>query len=94
MYLKRTRLPHVVTLADGTSLSRADLPDPKTRRWVASRKAVVVHAVDGGLLDVEEACKLYNLSVEELDSWRQAVAQFGVSALKTTSLQKYRQMEN
>lgn len=93
MYLKRTHLPHVVTLDDGSTLSRADLPDPKTRRWVASRKAVVVQAVAAGLIDAEEACKIYGLSEEELEGWRQAVEQFGVSALKTTALQKYRQLE-
>ena len=83
----------MVTLHDGRTLSRADLPDPETRRWVASRKAVVVHAVDAGLIDTDEACALYALSEEELDGWRNAVASFGEPALKTTALQKYRQME-
>ena len=93
MYIKRPAGPRMVTLADGTHLSRADLPSPKTTRWVASRKAAVVRAVDAGLIETEEACEMYGLSEEELDSWRSAVAEFGVGALKTTALQRFRQVE-
>ncbi len=90
MYVKREPGPRVVELPDGTSMTRADLPDPKTRRWVASRKAAVVRAVDAGLITAEHACETYGLSSEELDGWRTAVTTFGEGALKTTSLQKYR----
>ncbi|WP_159810061.1 CtrA inhibitor SciP [Litoreibacter roseus] len=93
MYLKRQAGPHLVELPDGTTMTRADLPDPSTRRWVASRKAAVVRGVDAGLLTKKEACDLYNLSEEELSSWRTAVSVFGENALKTTALQKYRQPE-
>jgi len=93
MYLKRPDGPRVVTLPDGTSLSRADLPSAQTSRWVARRKAVVVKAVEAGLIDAAEACEMYNLSQEELESWCAAVATFGERALKTTALQRYRQVE-
>ncbi len=83
----------MVTLPDGSTLSRADLPSEKTSRWVASRKAMVVKAVDAGLLDNKEACATYGLSEEELESWRVAVAEFGEGALKTTALQKFRQLD-
>jgi hypothetical protein len=43
----------------------AELPSPSTKRWVARRKAVVVAAVRSGLLSLQEACRRYNLSVEE-----------------------------
>lgn len=90
MYLKRPSGPRVVTLKDGSTLSRADLPSVNTTRWVASRKAVVVKAVEAQLLDFNEACDMYALSEEELESWRLAVSEFGESALKTTALQRYR----
>ncbi|MDA8747313.1 DUF1153 domain-containing protein [Litoreibacter sp.] len=93
MYIKRSNGPHMVALPDGTHLSRADLPSEKTTRWVASRKAAVVRAVDAGLIDNEEACEMYGLSEEELDSWRAAVAEYGVGALKTTALQRFRQSD-
>lgn len=94
MYLKKETGPRMVTLPDGKTMSRADLPDPATRRWVASRKALVVRAVDAQLLTPAEACAIYELSEEELTSWRNAVADHGVKALRATSLQNYRQNES
>ena len=93
MYLKRPAGPRVVTLEDGSSLSRSDLPSVNTCRWVAGRKAVVVKAVQSGLIDAAEACEMYNLSQEELESWCAAVRDFGETALKTTALQRFRQVE-
>ncbi|MEL6643540.1 MAG: DUF1153 domain-containing protein [Pseudomonadota bacterium] len=91
MYLKKVDGPRAVTLSDGTVMTRADLPDPSTRRWVASRKAAVVRAVEHGLMTKQEALDRYGLSEEEFDSWQSAVAQHGEAALKATSLQRYRQ---
>lgn len=92
MYLKRVDGPRQVTLPDGTIISRADLPDPKTRRWVASRKAIVVKAVLYGLITEESARERYSLSEEEFAAWREAVEMHGEGALKITQLQKYRQL--
>ncbi|PJF10714.1 DUF1153 domain-containing protein [Pseudorhodobacter sp. MZDSW-24AT] len=92
MYLKRVDGPRQVTLPDGSILTRADLPAPDTRRWVASRKAVVVRAVVHGLITEAEALERYALSEEEFALWRQAVAQHGENALKVTALQRYRQL--
>ena len=91
MYLKKVDGPRTVTLPDGTVMSRAYLPEPGTRRWVASRKAAVVRAVSAGLLKSEEACTLYGLSEEELQAWCEAVQTHGEAALKATALQRYRQ---
>ena len=91
MYLKKVEGPRAVTLPDGTVMTRADLPDPATRRWVASRKAAVVRAVAHGLLGEDEALKRYGLSQEEFEGWQSAVAQHGEAALKATSVQRYRQ---
>lgn len=92
MYLKKIDGPRTVTLPDGSILSRADLPAPDTRRWVASRKAVVVRAVEHGLITREEAIRTYALSVEEYELWRDAVRNHGEVGLKVTGLQKYRQL--
>ena len=91
MYLKKLDGPRAVKLPDGTVMTRADLPDPKTRRWVASRKAAVVRAVSAGLLSRGSAIDLYALSEEELDEWFSAVETHGEAALKATALQRYRQ---
>jgi hypothetical protein len=92
MYLKRVDGPRQVTLPDGSTLSRADLPPPDTRRWVASRKALVVRAVVAGLITEAEALARYDLSAEEFALWRDAVAAHGEAALKVTAIQKYRQL--
>ena len=92
MYLKKIEGPRAVTLPGGEVLTRADLPDPETRRWVASRKAAVLRAISAGLISHEEACELYKLSDEELESWARAVYRHGEAALKTTRIQEYRQL--
>ncbi|MGB0660141.1 MAG: DUF1153 domain-containing protein [Mangrovicoccus sp.] len=92
MYIRKVDGPRLVTLPDGAKLTRADLPSKNTRRWVASRKATVVKAVVHGLITAQEAIDTYDLSEEEFESWVAAVENHGESALKTTSLQKYRQL--
>ena len=91
MFLRRIEGPRAVTLPDGTIMTRADLPPAKTRRWVASRKALVVRAVVHGLLPLDEALSRYSLSDEEFGLWREAVERHGISALKVTRIQEYRQ---
>lgn len=90
MFIRRQKGPVSVQLPDGTILNRSDLPPADTARWVASRKALVVNAVDHGLLDEEEACERYTLSREELASWRAALNNHGAGALRITALQKFR----
>ena len=92
MYLKKVEGPRAVTLPDGTVMTRADLPDPSTRRWVASRKAAVVRAIGGGLITPDEAIEMYALSPEELETWQSNVERHGEAALKATSIQRYRQV--
>ena len=92
MYLKKTKGPRAVTLPDGSVMTRADLPSGDTRRWVASRKALVIKALAAGLIARTEAIERYDLSEEELDLWFEAVARHGVKALKVTKIQKFRQL--
>jgi uncharacterized protein DUF1153 len=90
MYLRKIDGPRTVTLPNGSTLSRADLPSPKTRRWVASRKAAVVKGVVHGLMPLKEALETYGLSEDEFNEWRSAVETHGEAALKATALQKFR----
>ncbi|MBQ2263217.1 MAG: DUF1153 domain-containing protein [Loktanella sp.] len=91
MRIKKLKGPRAVTLPDGSVMTRADLPDKATKRWVASRKAAVVRAVTHGLINRAEALETYALSEEEFTAWEQAVQNHGEAALKATSVQKYRQ---
>ena len=92
MYLKKVDGPRQVMLPDGTVLSRADLPPANTNRWVASRKALVVKAVQYGLISQAEALERYSLAEEEFGFWRDAVKSHGEKALRVTTIQKYRQL--
>ena len=67
-----------------------ELPPPDTKRWVARRKAVVVDAVRSGAISLEEACRRYELSVEEFLGWQRAIESHGVAGLRVTRLQIYR----
>lgn len=91
MYIKRVDGPRQVTLADGTVLTRADLPPTDTRRWVARRKAIVVYAVESGLISRESALERYGLSDEEFSLWESSVRLHGEAGLRVTKIQDYRQ---
>ena len=74
----------------GEPITMADLPPPSTKRWVIRRKAVVVAAVRGGLLSLEEACQRYKLTTEEFLSWQASIDEYGLAGLRTTRIQQYR----
>ena len=82
-----------VLAPDGTVLTVADLPPPDAQRWVASRKAIVVAAVRGGLLSMSDACARYRLTTEEFLSWQTQVDRDGLQGLRTTRIQEYRGRE-
>jgi transposase-like protein len=75
---------------DGTTFTLADLPSPKTRRWVARRKAEVIAAVSGGLLSLDDACKRYGLTIDEYLSWYRQVSRHGLAGLRATKIRDYR----
>ena len=77
----------------GQPLTLEDLPPPDTVRWVIRRKAELVAAIRGGLLTIEDACKRYQLSEEELESWAASLDRFGLRGLRSTRLQQYRKLQ-
>ena len=72
------------------SATGVELPSPNTKRWVVRRKAIVVAAVRSGALSLQEACRRYNLSVEEFLAWQRSIDRYGVPGLRVTRLQIYR----
>ena len=66
------------------------LPPPDTRRWTPRRKAGVIAAVLSGVITIEEACRRYELSVDEFDWWQNTMNMHGVPGSRTTRLQIYR----
>ncbi|MGI9436889.1 MAG: DUF1153 domain-containing protein [Geminicoccaceae bacterium] len=82
--------PKSVVGPDGKILTLDDLPPPETKRWVARRKAEVVTAVQAQLLTLEDACKRYNLSMEEFVGWEAAIDKHGLGGLRVTRIQDFR----
>lgn len=74
----------------GQLMTLADLPPPGTKRWVIRRKAEVVAGVRLGLISLEEACRRYNLSLDEFLSWQRSIDRYGVRGLRATRIQDYR----
>ena len=67
-----------------------DLPDPDPHlRWVISRKAQLIAALDAGWLSLEEACQRYCLTAEEIISWRSRMMRHGLRGLRATGIQQY-----
>ena len=60
-----------------------ELPPSSERRWTFRRKAVLVEAVRGGWVPIEEVCRLYTLSVDEFLSWERDVDRIGVGGLRS-----------
>ena len=88
MYLKKVEGPRTVRLKDGRSLTLAELPPANVRRWVASRKRIVVEASATGLIARSTALERYGLSDEELSAWESDFAAHGADGLKVTLQQR------
>ena len=70
-----------------------NLPPKETKRWVKSRKLAVLKAIKNGHFKEEEACAYYDLSPEELASWKRLLSRHGPDALKATHLKHYRKKD-
>src|SRR3954465_8567587 len=82
-----------VLAPNGSVLTLADLPQPDAQRWVASRKAIVVAAVRGGLLSMNDAGARYRLTTEEFLSWQRELDRNGLKGLRATRVQDYRGLD-
>lgn len=75
----------------GEPLTIASLP-PVGSLWTVRRKAEVVAAVSAGLLSINHVCERYNLTLEEFASWQRAIDRSGMSGLRVTRIQHYRDL--
>ncbi len=74
----------------GLPMTAKDLPPPGIKRWVMRRKAEVVAGVKGGLISLDDACRRYDLSIDEFRSWQRLFDNHGMRGLRTTKINKYR----
>jgi len=75
---------------NGRLMTLDDLPPPDTERWVIRRKAEVVAGVRCGLITLDQACRRYQLSVDEFRSWEALLKTHGLPGLRVTRAKKYR----
>ena len=68
------------------------LPPSDTVRWVPSRKAAVLNAINDGRISVDEACRRWRLSIEEIQLWQRAMDKVGQPGLRVTRVQIYRSL--
>ena len=77
-------------LSDQDVLGDVDLPVPSADlRWVISRKAQLISALDAGFISLEEACLRYSLTSEEIMSWRSRMMRHGMDGLRATGIQQF-----
>lgn len=74
----------------GNVITPMDLPSDHTGYWRANRKAIVVRAVIGGLITLEEALERYHLTEKEFSIWEQGFKDGGATGLMVTHYQKLR----
>ncbi len=72
------------------ALTLSDLPSPNIKRWHVQHKAMVVTAVQRGLIHVAEACTRYRITIEEFLSWKRLLDEHGLRGLRATRLREYR----
>jgi hypothetical protein len=85
-----TSMPQDFKMVRGGGKDLSSLPPADTKRWVVSRKAIVVDAVRKGHITLAEVCERYTLSEEEIRSWMKLAERGGSRALRVTRLQDYR----
>jgi len=50
--------------------------------------------VNTGTITIEQACQVYQLTEEELLSWKHAFETYGFPGLRTTRIQQYRRLRS
>jgi hypothetical protein len=76
------------------AVTLGDLPSPDIKRWHIHHKAILVTAVQRGLINLAEACTRYRITSEEFLSWKRLLDEHGLRGLRATRLQEYRNAES
>jgi len=74
----------------GNIITPFDLPRADTPRWTANRKAIVVRAVRGGLIPLQEVLDRYHMTEKEFGIWEEGLQDDGASGLMSTHFQTRR----
>ena len=92
--MTRYRKPSLAkTTPDKQSLTLDDLPPRDSMRWNSKRKAIVVSAVESGLISLWDASNRYRLSIEEYFTWKRASNGKAALPQRTTRAKPRRQLQ-
>lgn len=80
----------VVRDLQGNIIAPYDLPPAGTVRWTPNRKAIVVRAVRGGLVSIQEILDRYHMTEREFLIWESGLKDDGITGLKVTHFQRRR----
>lgn len=59
-------------------------------KWVASRKARLIRAIEDGEMTDLDAYIQWGITGPELEEWRKRYAEYGLHGLRVTHVKKYR----
>lgn len=83
----------VIKDLQGNIIAPYDLPAVDTVRWTPNLKAIVVRAVHGSMITLEEALNRYHMTEKEFLIWEQGLKDEGKHGLKVTHFQRRRRAE-
>jgi len=66
------------------------LPSETITRWTATAKKAVLEAIRIEVLTVTDACKRYDLTADEVESWDKREQMYGRNGLMATQISRYR----
>lgn len=66
------------------------LPSKVITRWTATAKKSVLDAIRQEALTVTDACTMYGLTADELESWDRREQMYGRNGLMATQVSRYR----
>ncbi len=79
-----------ITDIDGNTVGIERLPPADTIRWGFKKKAIVVRAVDAGMLTLREALDRYSMTEREFQLWQKGLEKHGRAGLMNTKFQHIR----
>lgn len=75
---------------ESSILSFRDLPPASVNRWNTRRKAEVLNCICCGIIDIDEACRRYALTLDEMVNWYVLLRKHGLAGLRATRIRYYR----
>lgn len=73
---------------NGKIISKNDLPAPDEKHWTARKKSILLAAVEGNLITIDEVLKRYSMSIEEFEQWKKGLRNHGSRGLMETYTQR------